>query len=84
MGTVNLNIFVLVESGGCPLVVTPYEVEESVTVPTSGAWLLRVVEIRNVVDRPPLPDDVLEIPLSVSGTVADDGTSWSSLKALFR
>ena len=83
-GVIHVSVSTLIVAGGCLMVVIPYTVDAEVTVPTPGEWLLRVVESHITVDVPPRPDEVMEIPVTITAPVGGDATSWSAVKALFR
>lgn len=84
-GIVHFNVSTLIEGFGCLAYVTEYEVESLVTIPEPGEWTLRVVEIHVVRgDRLPIPDDVMDYPLTIGDVVDSKNGTWSAIKALYR
>jgi hypothetical protein len=68
----------------CPAVLVPYVVLEEMTIPTAGAWILRVIEHRYDPTGPDYPNEILEFDITATGTVAVEKISWGTLRARYR
>lgn len=68
----------------CALVVVPYFVFEEVVVPAAGTWLIRVIEYQDDPSHQGRPDSVLELEITVTGSVGLRSVSWGSLRARYR
>ncbi|RKZ15113.1 hypothetical protein DRQ50_07955 [bacterium] len=82
-GVINFNVSTLIVNAGCLPYIDYYTVDEMVTAPTPGEWLLRAVEIHVTPGGTPRPDEVLEIMFTVVAPVRGEATSWGAIKALY-
>ena len=86
-GVITFDVFTAYTAApgvGCIQVLVPYDVFEEMTIPSEGLWLLRIIEHRYSPYGPEYPDQVWDVEITATGTVAMEEVSWGTLRTRYR